>query len=51
MTDSEKLELIRKLTLNLPPIDFTDQKIGLGVAHAVCVATELIIEMKGNNDE
>jgi hypothetical protein len=50
MNDTEKLKLIRKLALNLSPIDFTDQKIGLGVAHALCVAIELITESKEKND-
>lgn len=44
MADSEKLELIRKLALNISPIDFTDEKVGIGAAHALCVAIELIIE-------
>ena len=46
MADSEKLELIRKLVLNISPIDFTDEKVGIGAAHALCVAIELIIECK-----
>lgn len=50
MTDSEKLKLIKKLALNISPIDFTDEKIGLGAAHALVVAIECIIEMKGNDD-
>jgi hypothetical protein len=46
MTDSEKLELIRKIVLNISPIDFTDEKIGLGAAHALCIAIELIVAAK-----
>ena len=48
MTDKEKLDLIRKLALNLSPIDFTDQKIGLGAGHALMVAVELITDMPGD---
>lgn len=44
MSAEEKLELIRKLVLNLPAIGFTDEKVGMGVAHALNVAIELIIE-------
>ena len=47
MTDKEKLDLIRKLALNLSPIDFTDQKIGLGAGYALIVAVELIADMPG----
>lgn len=46
MTDTEKLEIIRKLVLNISPIDFTNKEIGLGAAHALCVAIELIIGTK-----
>ena len=46
MTNTEKLELIRKLVLNLAPLDFEDPKIGLGAAFGLCVATELIIDSK-----
>ena len=46
MTDREKLELIRKLVLNLSPIDFTDEKIGIGAAHALCIAIEIIVAAK-----
>ena len=45
MTDKEKLEYIRKLVLNLPAIDFTDVQVGIGVAHAMNVAIELILEV------
>ena len=51
MTDKEKLDLIRKLALNLSPIDFTDQKIGLGAGHSLVVAIELITEEKGTGEE
>ena len=51
MTDSEKLKLIRKLVLNLPAIDFTDEKVGLGVAHALNVAIECILELKEEDNE
>lgn len=47
MTDKEKLDLIRKLALNLSPIDFTNQEIGLGAGHAMIVAVELITDMPG----
>ena len=50
MTDKEKLDLIRKLALNLSPIDFTDQKIGLGAGHALMVAVELIADMPGGTE-
>ena len=46
MTDSEKLEMIRKLLMNIPVIGFTDEKVGIGAAHALCVAIEIIIESK-----
>lgn len=48
MTDKEKLDLLRKFALNLSPIDFTDQKIGLGAGHALAVAIELITDMPGD---
>lgn len=48
MSDKEKLNLIRMLALNLSPIDFTDQKIGLGAGHALMVAVELITDMPGD---
>ena len=51
MTDSEKLRLIKKLVLNISPIDFTDEKIGMGAAHALNVAIECILELKEENDE
>lgn len=47
MTNKEKLDLIRKLCLNLSPIDFTDDKVGLGAGHALNVAIECILDMKG----
>lgn len=46
MTDTEKLELIRKLVLNLPIIDFTNQDMAVGAGHALEVAIELILESK-----
>ena len=51
MTDSEKLELIRKLVVNISPIDFTDEKVGIGSAHALCVAIELILESKEKDND
>ena len=50
MTDKEKLELIKKLALNLPAIDFTDMQVGIGVAHALHVAIELIVEIGDENE-
>lgn len=50
MTDSEKLKLIKRLVLDINPIDFTDDKIGLGAAHALCVAIECIMESKEKDD-
>ena len=50
MTDKEKLELIRKLTLNIPIIDFTDDKEAIGAGHAMEVAIECILEMKEEDD-
>ena len=51
MTDREKLALIKRLVLNLNPLDFTDEKAGLGAGHALAVAIECIIDMKdGDND-
>ena len=46
MKDSEKLDLIRKLVLNIPIIDFTDEKQGIGAGHALNIAIELILESK-----
>lgn len=46
MTDAEKLDLIRKLVLNLPIIDFGNQDTAVGVGHALEVAIELILESK-----
>lgn len=51
MTDKEKLEYIRKLVLNIPPIDFTDVQVGIGAAHALCVAIELILEVGGKKGD
>lgn len=51
MADSEKLELIRKLVVNISPIDFTDEKVGIGAAHAMCVAIELIIDCDGEKHD
>ena len=51
MTDKEKLALIKRLALNLNPLDFTDEKAGLGAGHALAVAIECILEIEdGDND-
>lgn len=50
MTDAEKLKLIKRLALNISPIDFTDEKVGLGAAHALIVAIECIIDLKGEDN-
>lgn len=46
MTDAEKLELIRKLVLNLPIIEFQNQDMAVGAGYALEVAIELILESK-----
>lgn len=46
MTDKEKLQLIKKLSLNIPVLDFTDDKMAIGAGHALNVAIECILEMK-----
>lgn len=48
MTDKEKLDLIRKLALNLNPIDFTNHDQGLGAGHALAVTIDLIVNMPGD---
>lgn len=50
MTDKEKLEYIRRLVCNISPIDFTEEKVGIGAAHALCVAIELILDRKGDDN-
>lgn len=50
MTDKEKLKLIKKLCLNLSPIDFTDEKMAVGAGHALNVAIECVLEMAGDDD-
>ena len=49
MTDREKLALIKRLVLNINPLDFTDEKAGLGAGHVLAVAIECIIDMKGGD--
>lgn len=46
MTNTEKLDLIRKLVVNISPIDFTNEQQAQGAAHALCVAIELIVDAK-----
>ena len=50
MTDKEKLKLIGKLNLNIPIIDFTDDKTAIGAGHALNIAIECILEMKEEED-
>ena len=45
MKDTEKLDLIRKLVVNISPIDFTNEQQAQGAAHAMCVAIELIVDL------
>ena len=46
MTDKEKLLLIKRLVLNLDPQTFTDEKMALGVSHALTVAIECVIGLQ-----
>ena len=50
MTNAEKLKLIKKLALNISPIDFTDEKVGLGAGHALIVAIECVLAMEDTKD-
>ena len=51
MTDAEKLKLIRRLAVNLSPLEFTDDRVAVGIAHAFVVAIECITDMKEQNDD
>ena len=51
MTDKEKLKLIGKLNLNIPIIDFTDDRTATGAGHALNIAIECILEMDGEKDD
>ena len=45
MTNEEKFKLIKRLTINLSPIDIVDKKVAQGVGHALAVAIECVIDM------
>ena len=51
MTDKEKMALIKRIALNLNPLDFTDEKAGLGAGHALCVAIDCILDMEGEEND
>lgn len=50
MTDREKLELIKRMVLNISPIDYTNEQHGLGASHALCIAIECVIESKEEDE-
>ena len=51
MTDKEKLALIKRLVANLDPHTFTDDKMAVGVAHALSVAIECVVDVKDGDSE
>ena len=51
MTDKDKVKLIHRLCVNLSPLEYTDEKVGIGIAHALVVAVDLITDMKEQDDD